>query len=60
MVLSIVVLILAVALALALAYLPMRLLLSQLARQVTAFIERQRERRRADRGTPDRRKEPIA
>ena len=59
MVLSIVVLILAVALALALAYLPIRLLLSQMAKGLTAFIERQRERRRAHRDTPDRRKEPI-
>jgi hypothetical protein len=49
-------LILALGLALALAYLPIRLLLSQMAKGISAFIERQRERRRVDRGTPDRRK----
>jgi hypothetical protein len=56
MVLSLIFLILAVALALALAYLPMRLLLEQMARRVTAYIERQRERRRNLRHTADRRK----
>jgi hypothetical protein len=56
MVLSLIFLVLAIALALALAYLPMRLLLEQLARRVTAYIERQRERRRSLRETPDRRK----
>ncbi len=49
-------LMLAVALALALAYFPMRLLLAQMARNVTAFIERQRERRRVKRESPDRRR----
>jgi hypothetical protein len=48
------------ALALALAYLPMRLLLGQMARNVQQFIERQRERRHASRETPDRRKAPLA
>jgi hypothetical protein len=48
--------VLAVAFALALAYLPMKLLMLHIARSVTAFIERQRERRRVDRETPDRRK----
>ena len=43
-------------LTLALAYLPMRLLLAQMARNVRNFIERQRERRAVARGTPDRRK----
>lgn len=58
MVLSLV-LVLAFALSLALAYLPMRLLLAQIAKRVTAFIQRQRERRRVGRETPDRRKAPI-
>ena len=56
MVLTVLFLILAVALALALAYVPMRLLLWQMARNVKAFIQRQRERRRVARDTPDRRK----
>jgi len=43
-------------LALALAYLPMRLLLAQMARNVRSFIQRQRERRAIARDTPDRRK----
>ena len=59
MVLILILLIAAVALALALAYVPMRLLLEQIAKNVTAFIERQRERRRVRRETPDRRKESI-
>jgi len=46
----------AIALALALAYLPMRLLLAQMARNVRQFIQRQRDRREAARPTPDRRK----
>jgi hypothetical protein len=45
----------AMALALALAYVPMRLLLGQMARNVSNFIQRQRDRRREARGTPDRR-----
>ncbi|HEY2829556.1 MAG TPA: hypothetical protein VGJ88_05505 [Thermoanaerobaculia bacterium] len=44
-------------LALGLAYVPMRLLLGQMARNVRSFIQRQRERRAVRRGTPDRRKE---
>jgi hypothetical protein len=59
MVLSVLFLALAVVLALALAYLPMRLLLAQMAKRVTAFIQRQRERRLSHRDTPDRRKAPI-
>lgn len=47
---------LAVALALGLAYLPMRLLLQHMARNVRAFIQRTRERRTSVRDTPDRRK----
>ena len=46
---------LALALGLALAYVPMRLLVSQMARNVRSFIQRQRDRRRVERGTPDRR-----
>jgi hypothetical protein len=47
---------LAVAAGIALAYLPMRLLLAHIARNVREFIQRQRERRSSDRDTPDRRK----
>ena len=43
-------------LALALAYVPMRLLLAQMARNVRSFIQRERERRAVARKTPDRRK----
>lgn len=46
----------AVVLALGLAYLPMRLLVAHIARNVQQFIQRQRDRRAAARGTPDRRK----
>ena len=50
----------ALILALLFAYLPMRLLLWQMARAVAApirdFIQRQRDRRAMARGTPDRRK----
>jgi len=46
---------LAMAVALALAYVPMRLLLEQIGRNVTQLIQRQRDRRSAARGTPDRR-----
>lgn len=50
----------AILLALVLAYLPMRLLLAQIAKQVAApirdFIQRQRDRRMAARETPERRK----
>jgi len=45
----------ALALSIALAYLPMRLLLGQMARNVREFIQRQRDRRHTERGTPDRR-----
>ena len=49
----------AIALALGLAYLPMRLLLAQIAKNVTApireLIARQRDRRGADRQGSDRR-----
>lgn len=45
----------AVALAIALAYVPMRLLVGQMARNVRQFIQRQRDRRTVERNTPDRR-----
>ena len=58
-VLTIVAVLLALALAIAvgigLAYVPMRLLVGRMARDIAHFIERQRERRRVARGTPDRR-----
>ncbi len=44
-----------IALALALAYLPMKLLMLQITRNVKEMIERQRERRQAPRTTLDRR-----
>jgi hypothetical protein len=47
---------LAVILALGLAYLPLRLLVGHIAKNVREFIQRQRERRTVDRATPDRRK----
>ena len=47
---------LAVILAVGLAYLPLRLLMEHIARNVREFIQRQRERRTVDRVTPDRRK----
>jgi len=50
----------ALLLALFFAYLPMRLLVAQMAKAVAApireFIQRQRDRRALSRGTPDRRK----
>jgi flagellar biogenesis protein FliO len=46
----------AILLALGLAYVPMRLLLGQMARNFRQFIQRQRERRRSERETPDRRR----
>jgi uncharacterized protein YqfA (UPF0365 family) len=45
-----------IALAIALAYVPMQLLISQMAKNVQQFIQRQRERRQMARETPDRRK----
>jgi hypothetical protein len=47
---------LAVILALGLAYLPLRLLVGHIAKNVREFIQRQRERRTVERPTPDRRK----
>lgn len=56
-VITLVVIAAAVALGIALAYLPMRLLLSHIARNVREFIQRQRDRRNSARDTPERRKE---
>lgn len=58
--LTLVVIAAAVALGVALAYLPMRLLLSHIAANVRQFIQRQRDRRRIARETPDRRKAEAA
>ena len=59
-IITLVVLAAAVLLGIALAYLPMRLLMTQIAKNVRQFIQRQRDRRREVRGTPDRRKEAEA
>lgn len=48
-------LVVAVAVGVGLAYLPMRLLMARMARDISQLIQRQRERRRVERGTPDRR-----
>jgi hypothetical protein len=55
LVITLVIVALVVLLTLALAYLPMRLLVAQMARNVRSFIQRQRERRAVARSTPDRR-----
>lgn len=60
LVLTLFVVVAMLALALALAYLPMRLLLGQMARNISQFMQRQRERRQGSRETPDRRKAPQA
>jgi hypothetical protein len=56
-VVTIAVVLAAVVLGVALAYVPMRILLSTMARNIREFIQRQRDRRRIARDTPDRRKE---
>ena len=60
LVLTAVVVVAILVLALALAYLPMRLLVAQMARNIAApireLMQRQRERRAQERQTPDRRK----
>ncbi len=56
LVITLLIVVAALALGLALAYVPMKLLLGQMARNIRQFIERQRERRRSPRNTPDRRK----
>ena len=45
----------ALAIALALAWLPMQLLLGRMASGISTLIQRERDRRRVARGTPDRR-----
>lgn len=55
-ILFLVALTLAIVFALALAYVPMQLLISQMAKGVQQFIQRQRDRRALARDTPDRRK----
>ena len=55
-VVTLVVIAAAVVLGIALAYLPMRLLLATMAKNVAQFIQRTRDRRRMSRDTPDRRK----
>lgn len=47
----------AIILGVALAYVPLRLIVGTIAKNVKEFIERQRERRSAPRDTADRRKE---
>ncbi len=47
---------LAVVLAIGLAYVPLRIVVGHIARNVREFIERQRERRSIARATVDRRK----
>ena len=54
--LTLVVIAAAMALGIALAYVPMRLIVTQIAKNVREFIQRQRDRRRIARETPDRRK----
>jgi uncharacterized protein YqfA (UPF0365 family) len=56
MILVLVVVAAGIVLAIALAYVPMRLLIAQMAKNVQQFIQRQRDRRAMDRHTPDRRK----
>ena len=55
---TILVIVAAVGLGIALAYVPMRILLGTMARNIRQFIERQRDRRRIARETPDRRTTP--
>ena len=47
---------LAVILAIALAYVPLRLLVDHIARNIREFIQREHERRTAGRDSPERRK----
>ena len=60
LVVTIIVAVAAVILALLFAYVPMRLLVGQMAKAIAEpireFIQRQRDRRAMTRGTPDRRK----
>lgn len=56
MILVLAVVAIGIALAIGLAYVPMRLLIAQMAKNVQQFIQRQRDRRQMARETPDRRK----
>jgi len=56
MILVLLVVTIGIALAIALAYVPMRLLIAQMAKNVQQFIQRQRDRRQMTRETPERRK----
>jgi hypothetical protein len=56
-VLILIILAAALVLAIGLAFVPMRLLLTHIADNIQQFILRQRERRAAERQTPERRKE---
>lgn len=56
MILVLAVVAIGIALAIGLAYVPMRLLIAQMAKNVQQFIQRQRDRRHMARETPDRRK----
>ncbi len=55
-VMTLIVIAAALLLALGLAYVPMRLLIAQMAKNIRQFIERQRDRRLLSRNTPDRRR----
>ena len=59
---TVLIILLALALALVLAFLPLKMLMDAIARNITEpirkFIERQRERRTVARDTPDRRNSP--
>lgn len=54
-ILTLVVILVAVLLGIALAYVPMRLLLATMAKNIKQFIQRQRDRREVTRETPERR-----
>jgi len=56
LVMIIVIIAAALVLALGLAYVPMRLLIAQMAKNVSQFIQRQRDRRVLARNSPDRRR----
>ena len=54
-ILTLVVILVAVLLGIALAYVPMRLLLATMAKNIKQFIQRPRDRREVSRETPERR-----
>jgi uncharacterized membrane-anchored protein YhcB (DUF1043 family) len=53
---TLLIVVVALVVGLAMAYLPMRVLLATMARNVKQFIQRERDRRRSSRETPERRK----